>query len=219
LLLYAAGWTVRTYARFGEQLSALAGMSLGDARGEVKYKLGIPQVVSGTNQAGVDPVRAYYTGAQPADAPKDSADVPKDPQTTLPPGADLDAFRIWSYNNGSMTGPHIDLTFDSAQQRVSQINCIDESDPPTGYCGRLVGISIGEPEGHIVSILGPPTRQYIDEKLGVKTIEYGDIGAAFLLAKQRVYGLAIIGNGARKQPPPARFIYWYANDLKALLKP
>jgi hypothetical protein len=207
LLLFAAGWTIRSYARFGEQLSAVAGMTLGDTRGEVKYKLGVPPTVSGSNEPGEAGARAYYTDAQ------------SDPANALPDGADIDNYRIWSYNNGSLSGPHIDLTFDGSSGRVSKITCIDHSDPPSGYCGRLLGVGIGDPEDRLTSVLGTPTRQFIDERLGTKSMDYADIGAAFLLAKQRVYGIAIVGTGIQKQPPWDRFLMWYLSELKAELRP
>ncbi|MGH8232233.1 MAG: hypothetical protein ACRESY_10465 [Steroidobacteraceae bacterium] len=206
-LLFAAGWTFRSYGRFSDQLSGVAGMTLGDTQGEVKYKLGIPPIVSGSSDPGDAGVRAYYTDPQ------------KDPTHAMPQGVDIDHFHTWSYDNGSLTGPHLDLTFDPATSRVSRIVCIDNSDPATVYCGRLLGISIGDPEGRVSTVLGEPTRQYIDEKLGVKTMEYGDIGAAYLLAKQRVFGISVVGSGAHRQPPTDRFLNWYLNELRAALRP
>ncbi len=227
LALLGVGWTFHSYGRFGEQLSSLAGMTLGDTRAEVKYKLGVPQMVSATGEAGEPGARAYYTkpgsspanpGSDPASSGSDSANPGSDSANALPEGADIDSYSTWSYNNGSASGPHIDLIFD-ASGRVSKITCIDQSDPPTVYCGRLVGIGVGDSEGHVDALLGTPSRQFIDERRGVKTMDYADIGATFFLAKERIYGVSIAGTGVRKQPPPDRFVPWYTSDLKAALRP
>ena len=206
VVLLAAGWTLHSYAHYGEQLSTLAGMTLGDSRGEVKYKLGVPQIVSG----GDDPdgtEGAYYTDSQ------------KHPDQAMPAGSDIDHFRTWSYHSSTISQAHIDLTFDAASGRVAQISCIDHSDPATMYCGMLVGVAIGDPEARVTSLLGTPTRESIDERQGVKTMEYADVGAGFLLAKQRVYGIWVVGSGARKAPPLERFLPWFANEVKAALQP
>jgi hypothetical protein len=210
-LLFAAGWTFRAYGRFGDQLSALGGMSLGDSRGEARYKLGVPPAVYGTDEPGEAASHVYYTDPL--------RDPQKDPANVVPAGTDINTFRTWSYDKGLSLGPHLDLTFDARTGRVVRIACIDQSDPPTSYCGRLVGVGVDDPESRIISQLGSPTRQAIDDRTGVKTMDYGDIGVAFLLAQQRVFGMSVVGTGARKQAPLLRFLIWYSGDVKALLKP
>jgi hypothetical protein len=208
-LLFAAGWAFRAYGRFADQLSALGGISLGDSRGEARYKLGVPPAVYGKDAPGEAATHVYYT-----DPLKDPQ---KDPANIMPPGTDINMFHTWLYDKG--LGPHLDLTFDARSGRVSRIACIDQSDPPTSYCGRLIGVGVDDPESRISSQLGSPTRQVIDDQTGVKTMEYRDIGVIFLLAQQRVFGMSVVGTGVRKQAPLVRFLIWYSSDLKALLTP
>lgn len=210
-LLFAAGWTFRAYGRFSSQLSVLGGMSLGDSRGEARYKLGVPPAVYDKDQPGEAASHVYYTDLQ--------KDPQKDPANVVPPGTDIIAFRTWSYDQGPALGPHLDLTFDARSGRVSRIACIDQSDPPTSYCGRLVGIGVDDSESRIVSQLGSPTRQAIDDRTGVKTMDYDDIGVTFLLTQQRVFGMSVVGTGGRKRAPLLRFLIWYSGEVKALLWP
>jgi hypothetical protein len=198
------GWIVRAYGRFGAQLSALGGLALGDTRGDIRYKLGVPPVVFDKAEAGETGIGAYYT----------STDPEKDPVNALPEGADINSYPIWSYTYGPSPGPHVDLTFDASTGRISKISCIDSSDPPTSYCGRIVGAGIGDPEFRIAALFGSPLRQSIDDRSGVKTMDYSDIGVLFLLARQRVYGISVVGSGAHKQPPLHRFLLWFTSDLR-----
>jgi hypothetical protein len=201
--LLLVGWVMRAYGRFGLQLSFLGGLALGDTRGDIRYKLGDPPVVSDKADPGEARVGAYYT------------DPAKDAANPLPAGADINAYPAWSYDFGPTPGPHVDLTFDAGTGRVSKITCIDASDPPTSYCGRIVGAGIGDPEFRILALFGPPVRQSIDDHTGVKTMDYSDIGVLFLLARQRVYGISVVGTGVHKQPPPRRFLLWFTSDLRS----
>jgi hypothetical protein len=210
-VLFGVGWTFRAYGRFGDQLSVLGGMALGDTRGDARYKLGVPPAVYGSDEPGEAGMRVYYTDPL--------RDPQKDPANVLPAGTDINTFHTWSYDKGLTVGPHLDLTFDPRSRRVSRIACIDQSDPSTSYCGRLVGLGVDDPESRVVAQLGSPTRQSIDDQTGVKTMDYSDIGVVFLLARQRIFGMSVVGNGARKQAPVDRFLIWYSGDLKAALKP
>ena len=209
-VLFAVGWTVRAYARFSDQLSTLGTMTLGDARGDARYKLGVPPVVYGSDAPGEAGMRAYYTDPE--------RDPQKDPANALPAGTDINSFHTWSYQLGSNLGPHLDLTFDPHTGHISKIACVDQSDPPTSYCGRFLGMAVDDPEARIIAQLGRPTRQLIDDTTGVKTMEYADVGVVFLLARQRVFGMSAFGTGLRKQPPFDRFFIWYTADLKAALR-
>jgi hypothetical protein len=209
-LLFATGWTLRSYARFSDQLSTLGGMSLGDTRGDARYKLGVPPVLYGSDEPGEAGMRVYYTDPE--------KDPQKDPANALPAGTDINSFHTWSYELGSSLGPHLDLTFDSRSGHIAKIACVDQSNPPTSYCGRFLGMAVDDPEARIIAQLGSPTRQLIDDTTGVKTMEYGDIGVIFMLARQRVFGISVFGSGLRKQPPLDRFLLWYTADLKAALK-
>lgn len=208
--LFAVGWTLRSYARFSDLLSTLGTMTLGDTRGDARYKLGVPPVVYGSSEPGEAGMRVYYTDPE--------KDPQKDPANALPAGTDINSFRTWSYQLGSSFGPHLDLTFDPGTGHISKITCVDQSDPPTSYCGRLLGMAVGDPEGRIIAQLGTPTRQLIDDTTGVKTMEFGDVGVVFLLARQRVFGMSVFGTGLRKQPALTRFLIWYTADLKAALR-
>ncbi len=209
-LLFAFGWTLRSYARFSDQLSALGGMSLGDTRGDARYKLGVPAVVYGSDEPGEAGMRVYYTDPE--------KDPQKDPANALPAGTDINSFHTWLYELGSSLGPHLDLTFDSRSGHIAKISCVDQSSPPTSYCGRFLGMAVDDPETRIIAQLGSPTRQRIDDTTGVKTMEYGDVGVIFLLARQRVFGISVFGSAQRKRPPLDRFLIWYTADLKAALK-
>jgi hypothetical protein len=206
-VLFCVGWTLHVYGQFGQQLSFLGGIVLGDTRGEIRYKLGVPSVVYGNDGSGEARMRAYYT------------DPEKDPTNAVPAGADIDVYPIWSYNNGPSLSAHLDLTFDPNSRRVIKITCVDQSDPPTGYCGRLVGAGIGDAELRITALFGSPTRQSIDEKTGVKTMDYNDMGVVFVLARRRVYGISVVGTGPRKQASLDRFLIWLTSDLKAEFRP
>ena len=148
-----------------------------------------PPVVYGAPQAGESVVHGYFT------------DPKKNPANALPDGTDTDTFPTWAYSNNDILNPHFDVTFDAKSGRVAKIDCVDQSDPPTSYCDRVAGLGIWDAEGRITSLLGAPTQQSIDEKSGVKTMEYGDIGVIFMLARQRVFGISVFGSGLRKQPP------------------
>jgi len=184
-------------------------MTLGDSRGDARYKLGVPPMVYGSDQPGEAGMRVYYTDPE--------RDPQKDPTNALPAGTDINSFYTWSYELGRSVGPHLDLTFDPHSGRIAKIACVDQSDPPTSYCGRFLGISVDDPEARIVAQLGSPTRQLIDDTTGVKTMEYSDVGVIFLLARRRVFGMSVFGPGPRRQAPIDRFFIWYTADLKAAL--
>jgi hypothetical protein len=203
VVAYCVVWTYRAYGRLGEQLCILDGIALGDTRGEIRYKLGTPPVVYG-REPSESGVRIFYTDPQ------------KDP--ALPAGADIDAYHTWSYDNGSSLDPHLDISFDAGSGRVSKIDCIDQSEQPTGYCSRLLGAGIGDPEYRIVALLGIPTRQSIDDKSGVKTMDYADIGVVFLLARERVYAISVIAAAAPREMSLSRFLVLVVNDLRTEFK-
>ena len=133
-LVASAGlWAFHSYERLGDQLSALAGITLGDTRGEIRYKRGVPPVVYGGQDDGQgSATRAYYT------------DRETDPGNALPEGADINGYRTWSYDSGPSPSAHLNITFDTATGRTSRIDCIDQLDPPTSFCPPLVGIGISE---------------------------------------------------------------------------
>ena len=197
-------WTYHSYRRFGEQLSVLSGIAISETRGNIRYKLGDPPVVYANEQPGESGGNIFYTDPQ------------KDP--ALPPGADLNRYRTWLYNNGASLDPRLDVTFDANLGRVTKIDCIDRSEPPTVYCSRLVGAGIDDPESRIVALFGAPTRQSIDDESGVKTMDYSDIGAEFLLARQRVYAISIVGTGAARQAPISRFLIWISSNQRTDFK-
>jgi hypothetical protein len=202
-LVASAGlWAFHSYERLGDQLSALAGITLGDTRGEIRYKRGVPPVVYGGQDDGQgSATRAYYT------------DRETDPSNALPEGADINGYRTWSYDSGPSPNAHLNITFDTATGRTSRIDCIDQLDPPTSFCPPLVGIGISDPEVRVTSILGKPTRQSIDDHSGVKTIIYDDLGLVFLLAQQHVYGISVQGIDAHKREPIGRFLEWGIGQL------
>jgi hypothetical protein len=200
VVIYSIVWTSRAYARFGEQLTVLGEIGLGDSRGEIKYVMGVPPVVYGNEDPNEPGLRIFYTDPQ------------KDP--ALPAGADINTYHTWSYDSGPSLDPHLDITFDPRSGRVSRIDCVDQSQPPTAYCSRLVGAGIGDPESRIAALFGVPTRQSIDDRTGVKTMDYDDIGVMFLLARQRVYALSVVGAEAPRQVPLARFLIWATSDLR-----
>ena len=107
----------------------------------------------------------------------------------------------------------LDVTFDPQSGRATKIDCIDRSDPPTFYCGRVAGIGIWDTEARITIMLGKPTQQWIDEHSGIKTMDYRDIGVMFLLKKQRVYGISVTGTKARKPISMHRFLAWVAGNF------
>jgi hypothetical protein len=168
-----------------------------DTRGEVRYKRGVPPVVYADpdpgNAAGV---HVYYT------------DPLKDPDNALPEGADINSYRTWGYDNGSRLNTHLDITFDGNSGRVAKIDCIDQLDPPTTFCPPLAGIGIGDPESRVTALLGWPTRQAINDKTGVKTMLYDDLGVGFVLSMQHVYGISVVGNEGFKHVPVTRFLDW-----------
>ena len=200
-VVYAIVWSIQSYGRMAVQLSGLGGITLGDSRGEVRYKRGDPPFVYGTAQPGQTTVRVYYTDRQ------------KDPDNALPEGTDVDGYPTWSYANGPSLDTRLDVTFDPKSGRTSKIDCIDRSDPPTFYCGRVAGIGIWDAESRIMLLLGKPTQQWIDDRSGVKTMDYRDIGVIFLLRKQRVYGISMTGLEARKPVPMGRFLIWLIGTL------
>jgi hypothetical protein len=204
MLAYAAVWTYGAYGRYAQQLSALDGIALGDRRGDVRYKLGDPPIVYANQAPGASGSGALYTDPQ------------KDP--AVPAGADLDSYHKWSYDNGSGSASHLDISFDAEPGRVSRIDCFDRSDSPTGYCSRVLGAGVGDPDSRIVTLLGMPTRQSIDDKSGVKTMDYDDLGLEFLLARQHVYALSLVAAAAPRRIALTRFLMLAANDLKSALK-
>jgi hypothetical protein len=199
--VYAITWSYLAYARLAAQLSGLGGVALGDTRGDVRYKRGDPPFVYGTAEPGQSTVRVYYTDRQ------------KDPDNAVPEGTDVDTYPTWSYANSPTLQIRLDVTFDPKLGRASKIDCTDRSDPPTFYCGRVAGIGIWDAESRISLLLGKPTQQWIDDKTGVKTMDYRDIGVMFLLKKQRVFGISVTGLQARKPIPADRFLKWVAGTF------
>lgn len=201
IVVYAADNAYRSYSRLTVQLASFGGVTLGDTRGEVRYKRGAPPVVYGTPQPGEAVVHGYFT------------DPTKNPANALPDGTDTETFSTWAYSNNDTLNPHFDVTFDAKSGRVASIGCVDQSDPPTSYCERVAGLGIWDPEGRIISLLGAPTQQSIDEKSSVKTMEYSDIGLAFLLKRQRIFAIYLYGTGSPKHVPTNRLRAWLAETL------
>jgi hypothetical protein len=201
VVLYGIGWSFHIYRILALQLSGLGGVAVGDTRGDVRYKRGDPPFVYGAAKPGEPTVRVYYT------------DRTKDPDNALPEGADVDSYPTWSFAKGPSMDIRLDVTFDPKTGRASKIDCIDRTDPPTFYCGIVAGIGIWDLEAKLDALLGKPTRQWIDDKSGVKTMEYGDIGATFLLRKQRVYGISVNGLQADRPIPMRRFLGYLAGTL------
>jgi hypothetical protein len=77
----------------------------------------------------------------------------------------------------------------------------------------VAGIGIWDAERRITLLLGRPTQQWIDDKTGVKTMDYHDLGVIFLLKKQQVFGISVIGLQARKPIPMGRFVRWIAGTF------
>jgi hypothetical protein len=204
IVAYCSYWTYGAYGRFSDQLSVLDGIGLGRTRGEIRYIMGEPPVVYRNEEPGESDSRILYT------------DRAKDP--TLPAGTDIDSYRTWLYDNGASLDPHLDISFDLQSGRVSKIDCVDQSELPTGYCSRLLGAGIGDPEVRIVTLLGLPTRQSIDDKSGVKTMIYDDIGVVLLLARQRVFALSVIAATVPRPLPLSRFLVLVMNDLRTAFK-
>jgi hypothetical protein len=201
LVVYVLDSSYHSYSRLTSQLATLGSVRLGDSRGEVRYKRGDPPVVYGALQSGETVVHGYYT------------DPKTDPANALPEGTDVDSFPTWAYFTNVTLNPRFDVTFDAKSGRVTKIDCIDQSDPPTSYCYRVAGIGVWDVEGRITSLLGAPTRQSIDAKSGVKTMDYGDIGLVFLLKRQRVFGIYLYGTESRMQIPMNRFGHFLAQSL------
>jgi hypothetical protein len=201
VLLYAAIWSFNNYRLLALQLAGLGGVAPGDTHGDVRYKRGDPPFVYGVAQPGEATVRVYYT------------DRTKDPANALPEGSDVDSYPTWSYAKGPSMDIRVDVTFDPKTGRATKIDCIDRTDPPTFYCGAVAGIGIWDLEARIAALLGKPTRQWIDDKSGIKTMEYGDIGAIFLLRQQRVYGLSLTGTRPDRPIPMGRFLGYLAGTL------
>jgi hypothetical protein len=200
-VLYGIGWSIHAYRILAQQLSGLGGVALGDTRGDVRYKRGEPPFVYGSAQPGEPTVRVYYT------------DRTKDPENALPEGTDVDSYPTWSFAKGPSMDIRLDVTFDPKTGRASKIDCIDRTDPPTFYCGIVAGIGIWDLEARLDALLGKPTRQWIDDKSGIKTMEYGDIGATFLLKQQRVYGITVTGRQADRPIPIGRFLGYLVGTL------
>jgi hypothetical protein len=205
VFLYLIGWSYHAYQILTLQLSGLGGVALGDTRGDVRYKRGDPPFVYGTAQPGEATVRVYYT------------DRTKDPANALPEGTDADSYATWSYADGPSMDIRVDVTFDPKTGRASKIDCIDRTDPPTFYCGIVAGIGIWDLEARLIALVGKPTREWIDPKSGVKTMEYGDIGATFLLKQQRIYGMSVTGAQAYRPIPMRRFLSCIAGMIWAIL--
>jgi hypothetical protein len=201
IAVYAADNAYRSYSRLTVQLVSFGGVTLGDTRGEVRYKRGEPPVVYGMPQPGEPVVHGYFT------------DPRKNPSNALPDGTETDTFPSWAYSNNDTLNAHFDVTFDAKSGRVAAIDCVDQSDPPTSYCERVAGLGIWDPEGRITSLLGAPTQQSIDELSSVKTMEYSDIGLAFLLKRQRIFAIYLYGTGSPKQVPTNRLRAWLASTL------
>jgi hypothetical protein len=201
LLAYVIDTSFRSYSRLTVQLATLGGVTLGDSRGEVRYKRGDPPVVYAEPQSGEAVVHGYFT------------DPNKDPANALPEGTDADSFPTWAYFSNATLNPRFDVTFDAKTGRVTRIDCVDQSDPPTSYCDRVAGVGVWDVEARITSLLGAPTRQSIEEKSGVKTMDYGDIGLVFLLKRQRVFGIYLYGSQSRRPIPMNRFKLWLADTV------
>jgi hypothetical protein len=131
------------------------------------------------------------------------------PQSVMPAGTTIDDYPAWSYER-SGAGAHVVAWFNPKSGRVDTIECFDFTQPPTDFCQRVLGIGTGDSEDLAIATLGKPVLEAIDEKSGVKTMEYRDIGVTFLLTKTHVYGIKVSGHDPQGLVPWKRFLRWAA---------
>ncbi|MDB6121838.1 MAG: hypothetical protein JWQ71_831, partial [Pedosphaera sp.] len=182
LIVYAVNISIRYHA-FSNQLNAAQGISIGDSREEVKYRLGFPkEVISNEEYKGFNWV---YTVNAPTN------DVNRMPQATK-----VEDYNEWIYEEASS---NVRLTVEfNKSNLVESLNLYSRDYVSFGW-RSVAGLSSGDSEDK-VRRLGAPSHQILN---GVsKTIEYDDLGIAVTLSKGRAYMISIKG------PQKKAAVFW-----------
>jgi hypothetical protein len=195
--LIAVAFTVSTCSglrEFEAEISEMEGISLGDSRDEVLYRLGVPpRVLADPSSIEMDGktinVRTlYWTSGAPA------------PVNAMPMGKRISDFSGWSYSR-SRGEAAFEVEFDRSG-RVIALECTAKGGTPYA-CGPVAGIRNTDTE-ETVRRMGRPTREELD---GVtKLMAYDDIGVQFLLTKGRVYRITLAAPGAQPNAAVGRFL-------------
>jgi hypothetical protein len=173
------------YRSFAAETRGYAGVTFEDTKKVVLYRLGDPDVVWEETKEVVDCfpgltgpctlIRSYST------------DRTKDPQHAITEGKQAEDYHVWSFNY-SKDG-HTSVRFDPKTGTVLRISCMEFNTSTAKQCPPLFGIQIDDTESTVLATLGTPTHQEIGET-PQKDVDYDDIGAGFILAKERVYSMS-----------------------------
>ena len=171
----AVAWVATAALRFVGGLDQYCGVYRTDDRKEVLYRLGSPQNVLGAIEKGPWGLsqRVYTPGSS-------------DPKQAMPPGKTEADFPGWTYSPADdMT---ITVSFDNSNG-VENISCM------TGHenaCPHLAGVAFGDTEEQVFHKLGRHHARYMLDGVS-KTLRYDDLGVEYVLTKDRVYILTLLG--------------------------
>jgi hypothetical protein len=167
------------YPAFTNQLTAVDGVRIGDARAEVKYRLGFPQTVLGPLETDDPELRGFqrvYTVSAPTN------DVNRMPPTTR-----VEGYGEWVYEEVARN-VRLTIEFNKAGL-VESLDLYSDIDKPQGW-GPVAGLYSGDSEEQVLRF-GVPSKQHLD---GVtKTIEYADLGLKITLTKGKAYMVTLKG--------------------------
>jgi hypothetical protein len=186
-------WVTLAALRFAGGLDHYCGVYRTDDRKEVLYRLGAPTSVIGAPVDGWAPV--YTPGST-------------DPKQAIPTGKSESDFPSWGYNPDNDTTVTVEFTDTNG---VDNISCM------TGHargCPMLAGVAFDDTEEEVIRKLGRHHARYMLNGVS-KRLRYDDIGVEFLLTKDRVYTLTLLG----QRPPLYATLHDYILSLPGRLMP
>ncbi len=183
MLGVAAFWLNHTnYTRiiqnryFQGPITSYMGVNIGDTRSDVFYKLGKPPYVLGPLREceALDFCRSVY-----------STDTDPDHTDRYAPKTEKDfrTFDIYVYQN-DISNQNKEVMIDFDKNKVTSIHCRYD-------CENILGINIKTKEKDVYKILGKPEFEKIDDKFGIKTMNYNRFNLILKLEKQEVYLLEV----------------------------
>lgn len=197
VVVIAVGWLAMAALRFVGGPGQYCGVYRADNRKEVLYRLGNPQAVLGAPEK--DKWGLWMRVYTPGSA---------DPKQMMPAGKTEDDFSGWAYSPAGDTT--ITVSFDKSDG-VESISCMTVH---VNACPHLAGVAFGDTEEQVIHRLGRHHARYILDGVS-KRLRYDDLGVEFLLTKDRVYTLTMLGT----RPPLYASVIDYVLNIPRRLIP
>jgi hypothetical protein len=174
------------YRAFTNQLAVVKGIHIGDSRGEVIYRLGIPKSVLGAPLVGkFNTLREIFT-----------VNADKNDENAMPSTTKVEDYSEWVYEEPNS---EVRLTIEfNKPGLVESLELYCDSSVRYGW-GPIAGIYCGDSEEEVLR-LGAPSKQTLDGMC--KTIEYSDIGIVVTLTEGRAYIVTI------NEPQNKAALFW-----------